>query len=305
MAHVGGPYSVTNLVIDFDQNATQPLSSGQLISGTNLPTQGGAADIFPSIVGGGGSTAQVNTNLSVFNGSNPNGVWSLYVYDDTPGNSGSIGNGWTLALTVVNPINAAGTLAVGMTHAPDPVIADNLLVFTMGVTNLSPAPANNVVLTDTLPPNTSLKSALSSQGTVNTSVGGTVTFNLGTIATAGGVATATIQVEPILSGVLVNTATASSSASAGSPGVTASDSVIVTNLSSFSLTATTLASGVSLTLTTIPGQVGQNYILQVSTNLATWTSFATNTANGAGQFTISTSFTNGQAQFYRALHLPQ
>jgi subtilisin-like proprotein convertase family protein len=48
-----------------------------------------------------------NTNLAVFNGANPNGIWSLYVYDDTQGNNGVISGGWSLGLTAVSPLNTA------------------------------------------------------------------------------------------------------------------------------------------------------------------------------------------------------
>src|SRR6185503_1454846 len=37
--------------------------------------------------------------LSVFNGTIPTGTWSVYVVDDTAGNSGLINGGWTLSLT--------------------------------------------------------------------------------------------------------------------------------------------------------------------------------------------------------------
>ncbi len=98
MAHVGGPYSVTNLVLAFDDAATNSLTDDTLVSGTNHPTQIPPLDFFPAISG-----QPSNTNLSVFNGGNPNGLWSLYVYDDTPGNNGSIANGWTLGLTWSTP----------------------------------------------------------------------------------------------------------------------------------------------------------------------------------------------------------
>jgi subtilisin-like proprotein convertase family protein len=39
------------------------------------------------------------TFASVFNGSNPNGTWSLYVVDDTLGNPGSVNSGWSLTIT--------------------------------------------------------------------------------------------------------------------------------------------------------------------------------------------------------------
>ncbi|MEJ0089345.1 MAG: protease pro-enzyme activation domain-containing protein [Limisphaerales bacterium] len=53
-------------------------------------------------------------------------------------------------------------------------------------------------------------------------------------------------------------------------------------------------------LMTLTGQVGSQYVTQVSTNLVTWQNFSTNTANGGViQITIPVSTTN-QAQFYRA-----
>ena len=39
-------------------------------------------------------------DFDAFNGINPNGDWSLYVVDDSHGDSGSILGGWTLVLTV-------------------------------------------------------------------------------------------------------------------------------------------------------------------------------------------------------------
>jgi uncharacterized repeat protein (TIGR01451 family) len=297
MTHTGGAYSVTNLVLNFDQNAAQPLSAGLLTSGTNLPTLLGAPDIFPAISG-----TPVNTNLNVLNGINPNGVWSLYVYDDTPGNGGSIASGWTLTLNVVNPVNPPGTLGLGLTHSPDPVIAGNLLLFNLTVTNLSGAPSGYVTLTDTLPPGAALRSATSSQGTVNTNVPGQVTFNIGNLPTNGATATASLLVLPLRPGLITNSASAASPS--GTP-VTAANSVVVTNLSAFSLTAIPAGASVTLTLTTTPGQTGQNYIIQSSTDLENWTGLATNTATGAGQFSVTALLTNGPEQFFRALHLPQ
>lgn len=40
-------------------------------------------------------------DLTVFNGTNPNGFWSLYITDDFQGSDGgSLATGWTLSLTI-------------------------------------------------------------------------------------------------------------------------------------------------------------------------------------------------------------
>jgi hypothetical protein len=68
------------------------------------------------------------------------------------------------------------------------------------------------------------------------------------------------------------------------------------------LQATYLTNNLRLTLSGYPEQ---NYIMQVSTNLITWTSVSTNVSSATGLLTLTNSLTNGQEQFYRALHLPQ
>jgi uncharacterized repeat protein (TIGR01451 family) len=298
MAHCGGPFSVSDLVLGFDEAARTTLPSTQMVSSTNLPTQDGAFDVLPGILG-----TPNNTNLAIFNGSNPNGLWSLYIYDDTAGNDGYVANGWTLDLTLVNPVNPPGTLAVGMTSAPNPVIVSNFLTYNIVVTNLGLSAASNVVLTETLPAGASLVSAAASQGAVNTSVPGFVTYNLGTIANTGAAAYATNVLQPILSGTLLSSATATNAANLS--GATASNSVSVVNLANFELTATTLTNRVRLTLATFAGQTGENYVIQVSTNLVNWTNLSTNMAVGVGEFTITNNISHGSAQFYRAEHFPQ
>ena len=297
MAHVGGANPVTNLVLDFDEAATQTLSATQLTSGTNLPTQGGSFDSFPGISG-----TPTNTNLNTFIGVNPNGLWSLYIYDDTAGNNGSVVSGWTLGLTLVSPVNALGTLALGVTSAPNPVIVSNYLTYTIGVTNFGSAPAT-VVLTETLPAGAILASAVGSQGTVNAGVPGTITFNLGSLAATGGTAFATNVIQPTLAGTIIDSVTATNAVAF--TGTTVTNLATVVSLANFNLAATSLTNSVRLTLSTLAGQTGQNYIIQLSTNLTTWTNLSTNMATGLGQFSITNSFTNGPARFYRAEHLPQ
>ena len=101
MSDVGGALDVSavNLTLD-DQAAAALPDTTQLASGTFQPNNIGATDTAfpapaPDITGAG-------TPLSVFNGTNPNGVWSLYVVDDSSSNQGSISGGWALQISTVD-----------------------------------------------------------------------------------------------------------------------------------------------------------------------------------------------------------
>jgi uncharacterized repeat protein (TIGR01451 family) len=98
-------------------------------------------------------------------------------------------------------------LAVTNTDSPDPVILGNTLTYTLSVRNNGPSPANGVIARDMLyTANVSYQSATASQGNCSQSAG-TVTCNLGTIA-SGSMATVTIRVNTIKQGGgVTNTAT--------------------------------------------------------------------------------------------------
>jgi subtilisin-like proprotein convertase family protein len=105
MEHTGAFYGVSNLVLTFDSTpaAAQSLpEESALVSGTFLPTEYSPFDTLPNLA----PVPAGNTNLAVFNGADPNGLWSLYVYDDTQGNNGVITSGWSLSFTAVSVVNS-------------------------------------------------------------------------------------------------------------------------------------------------------------------------------------------------------
>ena len=100
------PLSNVNLTFDDAAAASLPDSS-QIVSGTYKPTLGTAptnGDFGCSVPTSFPSTAPAGpygSALSGFNGTNPNGTWSLYVVDDTSGDVGSISGGWSLDITAI------------------------------------------------------------------------------------------------------------------------------------------------------------------------------------------------------------
>jgi subtilisin-like proprotein convertase family protein len=99
MSDVGGGNAINgiNLVLD-DQGASALSNTGQLVSGTFRPTNIGTGDTFPAPA----PASPYDATLGIFNASNPNGTWSLYVLDDQSANSGSLANGWSLTFVVAN-----------------------------------------------------------------------------------------------------------------------------------------------------------------------------------------------------------
>ena len=98
------------LILTFDDAAAGPIPlDSALASGTFRPTNNETyvtncapapdVDAFP----GPAPSGPYGSTLAVYNGTNPNGTWSLYVLDDGGGDSGSIGNGWSLDITTAPP----------------------------------------------------------------------------------------------------------------------------------------------------------------------------------------------------------
>ncbi|MCC7124471.1 MAG: M36 family metallopeptidase [Acidobacteria bacterium] len=97
MSDIGGGSTVSNINLTFEDGAPAP--GAPLVTGTVAPTNTGAGDTMPAPAPAGTH----NTPLSVFNGLNPNGAWSLYLTDDAGGDLGEFDGFSVLITTTTSP----------------------------------------------------------------------------------------------------------------------------------------------------------------------------------------------------------
>ena len=118
--------------------------------------------------------------------------------DTVPGNNSA---------TEPTAIIARTDLEIDKTDDADPVIAGQLLTYTLFVTNHGPSNATGVLVSDPLPAGTTFVSATTNRGTVSAS-NGTLTANIGNVAFNGtATVTVTVRVNSSTTGTLSNTAT--------------------------------------------------------------------------------------------------
>lgn len=108
MSDVGDIQRITNVTVILDDDATNPLPGGTpVVSGTFKPTNytdtlGGDNWPNPAPAPPYGDPA-LGQGLNVFNGTDPNGTWNLYLVDDTSLDISSITGGWELTITTSCP----------------------------------------------------------------------------------------------------------------------------------------------------------------------------------------------------------
>lgn len=136
MSDVGGANAATNLNIVFDETAAASLpDSAALSSGTFKPTDFETGDTYPAPAPAGGQSGRF---LSVFNGMDPNGTWSLYLVDDTGTNAGSISGGWSISV-----ISSVDTIGMQTTGAANPYPSQKLVSGLLGTVTAATVTLNN------------------------------------------------------------------------------------------------------------------------------------------------------------------
>ncbi|MDB6125509.1 MAG: hypothetical protein JWQ71_4502, partial [Pedosphaera sp.] len=301
MAGVGGGYGITNVTLAFDDAAASALPASSLISsGTFKPTNNGSVNSlpFPAPVAPYGQPL-----LSNFNGTDPNGNWSLYVLDGATGDGGSISGGWSLSITIVSPINPAADMVTTMTSSSGTIHTGDQFTYTVKVANNGPATSSGVILTDTLPVGLNFISAVASQG-VWGNASGTVTWNVGSLNSAAN-ATLTVTASAATAGVFTNNATVTANEIDLNTANNASQaSVTVLTIVPPRLANSSMQTNGNFQMTLI-GQAGESYVIQASTNLINWTSVITNTISASGNYKFADTNSLGFNQrYYRAVRVP-
>jgi subtilisin-like proprotein convertase family protein len=100
------------VTLTFDDFGSRVTADGALLSGTTKPINvDTTTDRFPPPA----PPPPYVTRLSVFNGTDPNGDWRLFVHDDEAGHEGQIAGGWRLTIqTQTRADGGPGAPALGL-----------------------------------------------------------------------------------------------------------------------------------------------------------------------------------------------
>lgn len=231
LADCGGGQALSELTLTFDDNAVASLPDATAISSggykpTNFDTT--SDNLLPPA-----PASPFGSTLSVLNGTNPNGNWSLYVQDDGALDAGSISRGWMLSVTTSNHTccSSAGLLAdLGISNTlstGDHVPGSNVTI-AVTITNRGPDPVGFVTVSNQLPAGLGFNSASVSQG-VCSHQSGLVVASLGALD-VGAVATLEMRTVALTAGSFTNATSVHGLAPDPQPmDNTASLTVLVTN----------------------------------------------------------------------------
>ena len=110
-----GAYDSSPVTLTFDDTAGSSLQTGNaFVTGSYLPTDETGGQFLFSDGGSHAEPTSWTTSLATFSGSNPNGVWKLFVEDFVGGDSGSIAGGWSVNISTVPEPSTYAAIAASM-----------------------------------------------------------------------------------------------------------------------------------------------------------------------------------------------
>ncbi|MEY4385506.1 MAG: hypothetical protein RLY20_789 [Verrucomicrobiota bacterium] len=251
---------VNNVSLTFSNGAPNAVPASGLTTGlyrpTNLTDTSPGGDAFPSPA----PVGPYGAGLTNFYGTNPNGTWSLYVFDDGPGDVGNFAGGWSMTITTQNvaPSNTPPTITAVSNQVT--VVNTATAAIPLTIADAQTA-ASNLVLT-----------AVSSNGTL---------MPTNRIVFGGAGSSRTVTLAP--SSNQLGTATITLVVSDGS--LVASNSFTLTvNPAPLTVTANSLSRGYGLTNPILTGSV---LGLQAGDNITASFSTTANTNSPLGNYPIT------------------
>lgn len=209
----GSNYSCTSIgSLDATNKCSNPLFANTTNNDYHIQTSSPAKDAGTSTGMPSGRTRDINNTVASSH--------NLPAYSDNQAQSGSA---WDMG---VDEFSSGTTvdMKISKTDSPDPVVAGNNITYTISYSNASTTSATGVVITDTVPANTSFVSA-NNGGAVGA---GVVTWDLGTVV-GGGAGTVQLVVavtSPLANGTIILNQYSISSAEQGTvTGLAASTTV--------------------------------------------------------------------------------
>ena len=112
MADTGGTADLVSVSFSLSDESVALPDNAQIVGGHSYRPTIGAGGGFNG--GPGAPPGPYGSALAIFNGTNPNGIWKLYVFDDAAVDAGAIGGGWRLGVRTNAPTIASFTPTSGI-----------------------------------------------------------------------------------------------------------------------------------------------------------------------------------------------
>ena len=116
MSDVGGGGPASNVNLTFSDEAEFPIGHLSTLSSGNFKPSNDTSD-GPDLFPAPAPVPSSATTLSTFDGTDPNGTWSLYITDDASGDVGSLAS-WSLSITTLTNQTAPTVAPTDVTAAP-------------------------------------------------------------------------------------------------------------------------------------------------------------------------------------------
>jgi uncharacterized repeat protein (TIGR01451 family) len=292
------PNPINNVTLSFDDDLGIFLSeTAQIVSGRYQPTNYGnltQSDSWPAPIP---LNAPSRSRL-LTPGPNidPNGIWQLFVVDDSRGDDGIIAGGWSVTIAMGGSGTSAADLGISSVASPNQTTPGQNVDYTISVTNYGPALATGILVSNVLDPSMTF---VSSQGNYTVS-GNVVRVTLPNLASgAGANIVMTARANPAnttVTNTLFNLATVQASETDLNPGNNRAISKVIV----YPPPPVSVSRKAGQLVLSWPAPGGANFVVECTVTLVpvNWVPINTIPTLSGGTMSVTINPTN-QVRFYR------